>query len=117
MAGTLPRARKRHNPGRLRPVATDYDAPRKTDDELAAESLETLQATQTANASAIPDIDEPSDAEPHDLPGADLSNERLEVVVIPKQRDEFTCTRCFLVMHVSQQATDTMDNPICLDCS
>ena len=33
-------------------------------------------------------------------------------VALPRQRDEFTCTRCFLVSHVSRQASPG----VCADC-
>ena len=38
-------------------MATDYDAPRKTDEEIAAESLETLQATAAAAAKSNTAVD------------------------------------------------------------
>ena len=99
-------------------MATDYDAPRKTDEELAAESLETLPATAAASAKAntAVDVDESELAESLELPGADLSGETLEVHVIPVQADEFTCTNCFLVHHHSQRSSETHD-PVCLDCA
>jgi hypothetical protein len=99
-------------------MATDYDAPRKTDEEIAAESLETLQATAAASAksnSAV-DVDETELAESLELPGADLSDHSLEVYVVPVQSDEFTCTRCFLVHHHSQRA-EQAGEAICLDCA
>lgn len=99
-------------------MATDYDAPRKTDEELAAESLETLQATAAASAksnSAV-DVDEAELNETLELPGADLSDQALEVHVVPIQADEFTCSRCFLVHHHSQRALDHGE-VICLDCA
>ena len=37
-----------------------------------------------------------------ELPGADLSDLELDVVVLPAQEDEFTCVSCFLVKHQSQ---------------
>ena len=98
-------------------MATDYDAPRKTDDELAAESLETLQATQAAKTQTAVDVDENELSESLELPGADLSAEVLAVHVIPIQTDEFTCTSCFLVRHRSQRAPGSDDAPICVDCA
>ena len=50
------------------------------------------------------DEDETEAAEGFELPGADLSNEELSVRVLPRQADEFTCSRCFLVHHRSQLA-------------
>jgi hypothetical protein len=98
-------------------MATDYDAPRKTDDEIAAESLETLHATQAAKTQTAVDIDENEIAESLELPGADLSGEVLAVHVIPIQSDEFTCTSCFLVHHRSQLATSKGGALICVDCA
>ena len=60
------------------------------------------------------DVDETELAENLELPGADLSDKSLEVRVLPKQSDEFTCTECFLVHHVSQLAD--AKNRICSDC-
>ena len=77
-------------------MATDYDAPRKTDEELAEDSLEELKARRADKANAAVDIDEAELAETLELPGADLSEESLTVRVLPKQRDEFTCSKCFL---------------------
>ena len=51
-----------------------------------------------------------------DLPGADLSGEELTVRVIPKQADEFTCSRCFLVQHRNRMALQTDKQQICSDC-
>jgi hypothetical protein len=99
-------------------MATDYDAPRKTDDEIAAESLETMQATAAAaKSNTVIDIDENEMAEGLELPGADLSGEVLAVHVIPIQTDEFTCSSCFLVHHHSQLAAGSADAPICSDCA
>ena len=56
------------------PVATDYDTPRKTDEELS-------------------------------------------VRVLPRQADEFTCSRCFLVHHRSQLASEVGGQPVCRECA
>jgi hypothetical protein len=73
-------------------MATDYDAPRKTEEETPSESLEALQASRGGGAqTAVIDLDENDTAEGIDLPGADLSNEELTVIVVPEQSDEFTC--------------------------
>jgi hypothetical protein len=98
-------------------MATDYDAPRKTDDELAEDSLEELKAQRATKASSSVDVDEVELAENLELPGADLSDESLTVRVIPRQADEFTCAKCFLVHHRSQLAKETADGPICRDCA
>ncbi len=95
-------------------MATDYDAPRKTDDDVKDESIEELKARRGDRSSASVDVDETEMAENLELPGADLSDKSLEVRVLPKQSDEFTCTECFLVHHVSQLADEK--NRICSDC-
>ena len=98
-------------------MATDYDAPRKTDDELNEDSLEELKARRADKSASVIDIDEAELAESHELPGADLSHEELSVRVLPKQADEFTCTSCFLVHHRSQLAREKGTQLICRDCA
>ena len=90
-------------------MAQDYDSPRKTDDELTEDSLQELQARRMDKSSSTIDIDPDDVAESLELPGADMSNEELSIRVIPRQADEFTCTRCFLVHHRSQLADDRGD--------
>ena len=51
-------------------MATDYDAPRKTDEELAEDSLEDLKAQQAEKASSPVDVDEAELAESIELPGS-----------------------------------------------
>ena len=98
-------------------MATDYDAPRKTDEELAEESLEDLKARRAQKTSGAIDIDEVEAAENLELPGADLSDESLTIQVLPKQIDEFTCSKCFLVHHRSQLDHEGKNGPVCSDCS
>ena len=62
-------------------LATDYDAPRKQDEEQNEESYEELNARRSDMQSGAVDEDENSAAESFELPGADLSNEELNVVV------------------------------------
>ena len=98
-------------------MATDYDTPRKTDDELAEDSLEELKARRVDASSGSVDADEAESAESFELPGADLSNEELSVQVIPRQADEFTCSRCFLVHHRSQLAKEVGGQYVCTECA
>lgn len=97
-------------------MATDYDAPRKTDEELNEESLEELKAQSVKSTSGV-DMDEADLNESLELPGADLSDESITVMVIPKKADEFTCSRCFLVSHRSQLAKEVDGNPVCRECA
>jgi hypothetical protein len=99
-------------------MATDYDAPRKVDEDLAEDSIEELKAARRGDTkSGIVDVDETELAESLELPGADLSNEELAVQVLPRQADEFTCSKCFLVHHRSQLAGEKDGLPICRDCA
>ena len=95
-------------------MATDYDAPRKTEEE-SEDSLEELKARRHDKNSGKVDEDEAEAAESFELPGADLSGEELTVRVVPKQIDEFTCMSCFLVHHRSQLADEK--KMICRDCA
>lgn len=98
-------------------MATDYDAPRKTDDDLSEDSIEELKSRRVDKSSSSVDVDETEQAEGFELPGADLSGEELSVRVLPKQADEFTCSQCFLVHHRSQLAKEIGGQMICTDCA
>ena len=98
-------------------MATDYDAPRKTEDDLGEDSIEELKARRVDKGASAVDVDETEQAEGFELPGADLSGEELSVRVVPKQADEFTCSRCFLVHHRSQLAKEVGGQPICRECA
>ncbi len=99
-------------------MATDYDAPRKTEDDgLAEDSIEELKARRVDKAASTVDVDETELAENLELPGADLSDESLSVRVLPRQSDEFTCGSCFLVHHRSQLAGERNGLPICRECA
>lgn len=97
-------------------MATDYDAPRKNDEE-SAESIEELKTRRNDKNSGKVDEDEVEAAESFELPGADLSHEQLTVRVLPRQADEFTCASCFLVKHRSQIAEKRGDLCYCIDCA
>jgi hypothetical protein len=66
-------------------MATDYDSPRKTDEEMTEDSLQELQARRMDKSSSTIDVDPDDVAESLELPGADLSNEELSFRVIPRQ--------------------------------
>jgi hypothetical protein len=95
-------------------MATDYDTPRKNEEELSASSIEELKNHRADAQSAV--VDEADAAEGFELPGADLSGEELMVRVLPAQADEFTCASCFLVRHRSQIARQKNGMPYCTDC-
>jgi len=98
------------------PMATDYDAPRKTDEE-SEDSIEELKTRRNDKNSGKVDEDEVEAAEAFELPGADLSHEELTVRVLPRQADEFTCGSCFLVKHRSQVAVVKGGISYCVDCA
>jgi Domain of unknown function (DUF4193) len=99
-------------------MATDYDAPRRSEaDELAEDSLDELKARRNEAQSGAVDVDESESAENFELPGADLSGEELTVKVLPKQADEFTCSSCFLVHHRSRLAEQRNGRMVCRDCA
>jgi hypothetical protein len=95
-------------------MATDYDAPRKTDDDT--DSLEALKERNPDKSSAAIDLEETDDASGFDLAGADLSDIDLDVVVLPPQADEFTCVSCFLVKHRSQLGHEEKLGAVCVEC-
>ena len=97
-------------------MATVYDAPRKSDEEMSEDSLEELKSRRNDKTSGQVDEDEVEAAEAFELPGADLSHEELTVRVLPKQADEFTCASCFLVKHRSQLAETRGGLDYCVDC-
>lgn len=98
-------------------MATDYDAPRKQDEDLREDSLEQLKAQRNSDQSGQVDEDEVEAAEGFELPGADLSNVELSINVVPAQDDEFTCSQCFLVHHRSQLAFEEDGQLVCSDCA
>src|ERR1700745_4306741 len=98
-------------------MATDYDSPRKTEDDVTEDSLQELQARRMDKSSTAIDIDPDDVAESLELPGADLSNEELSFRVIPRQADEFTCTRAFLLHPPSQAADDRNGQLVCRECA
>jgi hypothetical protein len=98
-------------------MATDYDAPRKTDDDISEDSIEELKNRRMDKSSGIVHVHEADLNESLELPGADLSNEELAVRVLPRQADEFTCGQCFLVHHRSQLAKEVNGQLVCRDCA
>ena len=98
-------------------MATDYDAPRKTDDDISEESIEELKSRRVDTRASSVDVDETEQNESFELPGADLSGEELSVRVLPRQADEFTCSQCFLVHHRSQLSSEKNGVMVCTECA
>ncbi|MPV35984.1 DUF4193 domain-containing protein [Georgenia subflava] len=97
-------------------MATDYDAPRKDEADAAADPLGEIITQGTARRGPDTEVEESDTVDGVDLPGAVIDDE-LSVRVIPQQGDEFTCSRCFLVHHRSQLASDTAGELICSECA
>ena len=95
-------------------MATDYDAPRKTDEET--DSIEALKERVPDKLSGSVDSDD-ADNPGFELAGADLSDMDLDVIVLPQQEDEFTCVECFLVRHRSQLDHEIKLGPVCRECA
>ena len=72
-------------------MATDYDAPRKSDDDN--ESIEVLKERVPDKLGSSVDVDE-VDAVDAFAVIPDVV-EDLDVVILPPQDDEFTCSECF----------------------
>src|SRR5690606_23990712 len=117
VAPRTPGPRCDHLPTESNHMATDYDAPRKTDEDVEQDSIQELQARRSDKSSGVVDEDETEAAEGFELPGADLSGEELAVRVLPRQADEFTCSSCFLVHHRSQLAYEKAGQMICTECA
>ncbi|RAX46730.1 dUTPase [Arthrobacter sp. AQ5-06] len=97
-------------------MATDYDAPRKSEEDLTEESLQDLKTRRSDIPTAAVDVDESDLATGYEFPGADLSGEELLVLVVPPLADEFTCSSCFLVRHRSQIAREKDGRFFCKEC-
>ena len=95
-------------------MATDYDAPRKTDEDT--DSIQALQERVPDKMSGVVDVDD-SDNPGFELGGADLADMDLDVVVLPAQADEFTCVSCFLVKHRSQLDHEEKLGAVCRECA
>ncbi|MBU3706359.1 MAG: DUF4193 domain-containing protein [Mycobacterium sp.] len=101
-------------------MTVDYDAPRRASVEAEEESLADIAGRRNDPTTATLDTDDSDPVESYELPGADLSGEELMVRVVPKQPDEFTCSRCFLVQHRSRLARGPDGDghqAICSECA
>ena len=56
--------------------------------------------------------------EPFDLPNMDISGEELNVTVIPRRSNEFTCSICYLVQNNNRiDHVEDDGSPVCKDCA
>ena len=99
----------------LRPVGREYD-----DERLRVEDMleEVLPGQDLAFKWVDIDDADGSDVEPaFELAGADHVGEDITVPVVPKRADEFTCSSCFLIQHMSRLASAEGGRLICTDCA
>ena len=97
-------------------MATDYDAPRKSDDEAREDSLEELKSRRNDKNSGKVDEDEAEVAETFELPGA---GELVSLTGKYSNRQFFVgkvCAGCFLVKPRSQLAETRGGKMYCVDC-
>jgi hypothetical protein len=95
-------------------VATDYDSPRKGEEDQ--ESLQGIQERVPAPRPGV-ELDDADNPDSLEMSGQDLANMELDVIVLPPQADEFTCNECFIVKNRSQVAKETKAGAICFDCA
>lgn len=105
--------RTRRKPGAL---LTDATASLPMDGD-ATTLKELLSSNGRASTRFV--IDDPEEP---DAPGL-LQSDSLELIaddvtvpVIPKRADEFTCSKCFLIHHMSRLASSQDGQPTCTDC-
>src|ERR1700752_3712603 len=101
-------------------MTVDYDMPRKADIEgMPEDSLDELKARRNVEASSAIDTDESDSPDSFELPDVDIlpADELLLVRVLPKQPNEFTCSSCFLVHHLSRLASDQNGRMVCTECA
>lgn len=97
-------------------MATDYDAPRRlADDDPDADSLEGLRSQEKQSDEMDDNGDE---VETFDIPTQDVTREEIDVAVVPKRSDEFTCGSCFIVQSRKRLSHEEPDGTlICMDCA
>jgi hypothetical protein len=94
-------------------VSHDYDEPKPSSLE-AEESLDELITRKPEQPTGVAE-DEDDIAFELELAGTDEVSDELSIRPVPKQENEFTCSRCFLVKHKSQLANARKKE--CRDCA
>ncbi|MSY63381.1 MAG: DUF4193 family protein, partial [Actinobacteria bacterium] len=78
--------------------------------------LDAIKERIPEGTSASSDVDAEDHSDSFSIP--EVTNEEHDVVVVPKQEDEFTCSQGFIVKHHSQRARkDGQYGPVCVDCT
>ena len=100
---------------------TDYDTRRvRADTEPDLLDLARFTGQRAAVASGRVDL-EVDDGEPPTLPDVmdrdQFPGDEMGMPVMAQRPDEFTCGRCFLVLHQSRQTRAGNGALVCRDCS
>lgn len=96
-------------------MATDYDAPRHvTEDPDAETTIGNVKTRAAESVEALAEDPDPFEAD-LDVADADATGEDLTVRVLPRQANEFACSRCYLIHHHSQLTDPT--TMVCRDCA
>jgi hypothetical protein len=98
-------------------MAADYDAPRKNDTDDDTQSIEAFKDNAPRTTGLAADLDDGDTGSGFDLDVPDLIDDTLDIIVVPIQKDEFTCTECFLVRPHTQLHHETTLGPVCIDCA
>lgn len=98
-------------------ITTTGPAPEPLIDPVLPLGSEELQALATvlcppAAGRELPAQDEAADSELAELGPDPAAEGGTPLRVLPRQRDEFTCPACYLVVHVSRRQPDGR----CADC-
>ena len=83
---------------------------------MATDYMEAMKERIPDKMSGVVDVDE-GDAESFNLGDNDLTDAELDVVVLPPQQDEFTCSVCFLVKSRAQLDHLGELGPVCKECA
>ena len=98
-------------------MAVDYDALRKTDTDDDIESMGALKERVPKAAGLAADLDDGDAAGGFELDSPEMAESSQDVVVLPVQANEFTCSECFLVRPVQQLDHPTSNGPVCFECA
>ncbi|MCV7221507.1 DUF4193 family protein [Mycolicibacterium elephantis] len=72
---------------------------------------------RAATRFVVDETEEPDAAGLLALDSSELIADDMIVPVIPKRADEFTCSTCFLIHHISRLATSADGQSTCAECA
>jgi hypothetical protein len=99
----------------LRAPSSEYDDDRRRVEEPPKEMLPGQDLV--SEWADIDDTDGSDMERAVELASDDVVDENVFVPVIPKRANEFTCSSCFLVHHMSRLASSKGGRLICADCA